>query len=110
MVKVSDVLTGFCHAPEFCDGHTDTHCQFLTQLKLRIGILNKLRHSTNLNILKTVCHSLVGYIYTMVPSYGARQMQKILTKYEYSRTKLYGKLPLKNSMIQQTKYTRFSKN
>ena len=38
-VKVSDVLTGFCRAPKFCDGHTDrqtdTHCQFLTQLKLR---------------------------------------------------------------------------
>ena len=34
--KVSDVLTGFCCAPKFCDGHTDTHCQFLTQLKLRI--------------------------------------------------------------------------
>ena len=32
-VKVSDVLTGFCRAPKFCDGHTDrqtdTHCQFL---------------------------------------------------------------------------------
>ena len=37
-VKVSDVLIGFCCAPKFCDGHrqTDTHCQFLTQLKLRI--------------------------------------------------------------------------
>ena len=38
-VKVSDVLTGFCCAPKFCDGHTDrqtdTHCEFLTQLKLR---------------------------------------------------------------------------
>ena len=22
-VKVSDVLTGFCRAPKFCDGHTD---------------------------------------------------------------------------------------
>ena len=36
-VKVSDVLTGFCRAPKFCDRHTDTHCQFLTQLKLRKG-------------------------------------------------------------------------
>ena len=35
-VKVSDALTRFCCAPKFCDGHTDTHCQFLTQLKLRI--------------------------------------------------------------------------
>ena len=39
-VKVSDVLTGFCCAPKFFDGHTDrqtdTHSQFLTQLKLRI--------------------------------------------------------------------------
>ena len=35
-VKVSDVLTGFCCAPKFCDGHT--HFQFLTQLKLRKGI------------------------------------------------------------------------
>ena len=38
-VKVFDVLTGFCRAPKFCDGHTDrqtdTYCQFLTQLKLR---------------------------------------------------------------------------
>ena len=34
-IKVSDVLTGFSGAPKFCDGHTDTHCQFLTQLKLR---------------------------------------------------------------------------
>ena len=44
-VKVSDVLTGFCRAPKFCDRHTDrhthtlsvsnSHCQFLTQLKLR---------------------------------------------------------------------------
>ena len=24
-VKVSDVLTGFCCAPKFCDGHTDRH-------------------------------------------------------------------------------------
>ena len=24
-VKVSDVLTGFCGAPKFCDGHTDRH-------------------------------------------------------------------------------------
>ena len=39
-VKVSDVLTEFCHAPKFCDGtQTDTHCQFLTQLKFRINIL-----------------------------------------------------------------------
>ena len=44
-VKVSDVLTGFCRAPKFCDGRTDrqtdrqthTHCQFLIQLKLRIS-------------------------------------------------------------------------
>ena len=34
-VKVSDVLTGFCRAPKFCDGHTDTYCQFLSQMKLR---------------------------------------------------------------------------
>ena len=37
-VKLSDVLTGFCCAPKFCDGHTETHCQFLTQLKLRIQV------------------------------------------------------------------------
>ena len=24
-VKVSDVLTEFCYAPKFCDGHTDRH-------------------------------------------------------------------------------------
>ena len=36
-VKVSDVLTGFCRAPKFCDGHTDKHTlSLLTQLKLRI--------------------------------------------------------------------------
>ena len=23
-VKISDVLTGFCHAPKFCDGHRHT--------------------------------------------------------------------------------------
>ena len=39
-VKASDVLTGFCCAPKFCDGHTDrqAYCQFLTQLKLRIAV------------------------------------------------------------------------
>ena len=41
-VKVSDVLTGFCCAPKFCDGHTDTHCQFLTQLKLRIDEMHNI--------------------------------------------------------------------
>ena len=39
-VKVSDVLTGFCRAPKFCDRHTDTHGQFLTQLKLRKGTID----------------------------------------------------------------------
>ena len=54
----------------------------IAKLNQGIGILSKLRHSTNLNILKSVYHSLVGsHLH-----YGARQMQKILTKYECSRT------------------------
>ena len=34
-VNLFDVITGFCRGPKFFDGHTETYCQFLTQLKLR---------------------------------------------------------------------------
>ena len=47
-VKVSDVLTGFCCAPKFCDGQTDRqtdrHCQFL---KLRMHIFLDIRKVSN---------------------------------------------------------------
>ena len=50
-VKVPDVLTGFCRAPKFCDGHTDKHCQFLTQLKLRITNKSKICRSPKAEVI-----------------------------------------------------------
>ena len=61
----------------------------IAKLNQVIGILGKLRHGTNINILKIVYYSVVGsHLHLWCPVMGPDK-QKILTKYKCFRTEPY---------------------
>ena len=78
----------------------------IAKLNQGIGILSKLRHSTNLNILKIVYHSLVGsHLHYGAQLWGQTNAENI-NKIRVLKNRALRKITFKSLQIQQTKYTR----
>ena len=60
-VKVSDVLTGFCRAPKFCDGHTDRYTLSVSNSTEIENMGQSIQEWTKQNLWKTALQNFKGY-------------------------------------------------